>query len=121
MRSQSVDEPALRRADGDVFAKIDRGDDQIIAAIGAGCGHDTFGIHVPDSPDPLDIRVLGQHGTGSLFGITGKVRPSDPLFIHDLDVGVIAGDGGVEGVMALLGHEVLGGVDELIDFGEVRS
>ena len=64
---------------------------------------------------PLRLGLEVSMRRGHLVGVAGEVRPADALLGDDLDVGIVLGDRLLEGVVALLGDEEVGGVEDQAD------
>ena len=56
--------------------------------------------------------MLGQDCAGGLLRVTGEVRTADALLGDDLDVGILLLNRLLEAVIALAGHEEVGGVED---------
>ena len=104
------------------FAEVDGRDDQVIAAGDAGCGNDAFSRDIPNSPDPIQVRIGSEHGGGSLVRIAGEVRTTDSLFSDNFDVRIVGLHSCFESVIPLLRHEKVGSVIDQPDLaGAIES
>ena len=64
---------------------------------------------------PLMLRMRGQHRASRLLGVAREVGTADALLGDDLDVGIVLGDRLLDSVVALLGDEEVGGVEDQAD------
>ena len=64
--------------------------------------------------------MLGQDCAGRLFGVAREVRTADALLGDDLDVRILLLDRLLEAVVALAGHEEVGGVEDEADLALAR-
>ncbi len=108
--AKALDVGVLGHVDGDVFAEIAGGDDDLVSSHRANGGNHPFGRHVPNRPDAVELAIGGDHRAGHPLGVAREVRPADALLGDDLDVGKVLDEGLLEAVVALLGHEEVGGV-----------